>query len=471
MFNSGKTSLASSPTSALRASILLTLMVLGVLRFAAVVVVHAQTASDPGVRGGPPGAGNWVTNVNGNEPGEFLILFSVFGEENEVKPGENGDTLRVGLGPRFDSNSCISCHAYPAVGGSSPPENKLFSVYQLNGAKNQMPFFETPNGPTLVARFPYQSDLATPDGHVHQLFTITGRGDAGSCNLTQPDFVGAAASNNLIFRNTTPTFGGGMLEVIRNSDLINNGIAVCNNPLNMGICGHPNLQPDGSVGRFGWKAQDRSLLIFAAEAYNVEEGVTNDFFPAETDETPGCVLNPLPEDHVDYDPTVPPKMFTGDPERLAIVMRFFAPPVPGACPGGNSGSCTNGQTQFSNVGCALCHTPSFTTPAHVIVPLSNAQANLYSDVLVHHMGPCNADNITQGMAQGDEFRTSPLWGVGQRVFFMSDGRTSDIVQAIEDHSCAANGQYPASEANQVITNFNGLSAQDQQDLINFLRSL
>ena len=72
---------------------------------------------------------------------------------------------------------------------------------------------------------------------------------------------------------------------------------------------------------------------------------------------------------------------------------------------------------------------------------------------------------------GDEFRTVPLWGVGQRVFFMHDGRTTDIVQAIQDHSCAGNSQYGASEANGVIGAFNALSTQNQQDLVNFLRSL
>jgi len=471
MFNSGKASLASSPKSAVRVSIFLTLLIFGLLRFTAIMVVHAQSASDPGVRGGPPGAGNWFTNLTAEQQGEFQILFSNFTEQNEVSIGLSGDILRTGLGPRFDSNSCNSCHGYPAPGGASPPQNQLFNVYQLAGAKNEMPFFETPNGPTLVARFPFQSDLKTVDGHVHDLFVITGRSDAGSCNIQQPDFVTAAANNNLIFRNTPITFGGGMLEIIKNSDLINNGLAVCNSSQNQGVCGHPNLQPDGSVGRFGWKAQNRSLLIFAAEAYNVEEGVTTEFFPNELDETPGCILNALPEDNIKFDLTLPPKRFPGDPERFAITMRFFAPPAPGECPGGNSASCTNGLIQFNNVGCGLCHTPSFKTPPNVVTPLSNATANLFSDVLVHHMGPCNADNVSQGQALGDEFRTPPLWGVGQRIFFMSDGRTTDIVQAIEDHFCAANSQYVASEANQVVTNFNALSAQNQQDLINFLRSL
>jgi len=98
-------------------------------------------------------------------------------------------------------------------------------------------------------------------------------------------------------------------------------------------------------------------------------------------------------------------------------------------------------------------------------------ANLYSDMLVHDMGPGNADNVSQGNATGDQFRTAPLWGIGQRIFFMHDGHTNDIVQAIEDHRSFGNGTYPDSEANQVINSFDGLSKGNQQDLVNFLRSL
>jgi CxxC motif-containing protein (DUF1111 family) len=96
---------------------------------------------------------------------------------------------------------------------------------------------------------------------------------------------------------------------------------------------------------------------------------------------------------------------------------------------------------------------------------------MFSDLLVHHMGNCLADNVIQGTAQGDEFRTAPLWGVGQRLFFLHDGRTADIVQAIEDHTCAAQSPYGASEANAVIANFNLLSQTNQQALVDFLRSL
>ena len=151
-------------------------------------------------------------------------------------------------------------------------------------------------------------------------------------------------------------------------------------------------------------------------------------------------------------------------------MRFLAPPAPvtsytsvnvGAV---SAASITNGKALFTSVGCAACHTPYQLTGNHDTAALSNKTANLYSDLLVHNMGALG-DGISQGNAGGAEFRSSPLWGLGQRVFFLHDGRTSDLLQAILAHSSTG------SEANTVIGNFNGLSASDQQDILNFLRSL
>jgi len=81
------------------------------------------------------------------------------------------------------------------------------------------------------------------------------------------------------------------------------------------------------------------------------------------------------------------------------------------------------------------------------------------------MGTGLADGITQGGAGPDEFRTAPLWGVGQRVFFLHDGRTTSLIEAIKAH------RGRGSEANKIIERFNKLSIRQQQDLINFLRSL
>jgi len=134
-----------------------------------------------------------------------------------------------------------------------------------------------------------------------------------------------------------------------------------------------------------------------------------------------------------------------------------------------SNSIQGGLAQFKAVGCALCHTPSMRTDASdfTVNPpgLSNVQANLFSDLLLHHMGDGLSDGITQGAAGPDQFRTAPLWGIGQRLFFLHDGRTSDLLVALKAH--ASRG----SEANGVIRNFNGLTETQQQDLLNFLRSL
>jgi CxxC motif-containing protein (DUF1111 family) len=119
-----------------------------------------------------------------------------------------------------------------------------------------------------------------------------------------------------------------------------------------------------------------------------------------------------------------------------------------------------------------------TGPRHETEALQNVQANLYSDLLIHHMGRGLADNVTQGLAQGDMFRTTPLWGIGQRLFFLHDGRTSDLLAAIRLHASApGEGQpfggssYPPSEATAVIQRFNALSPGERQAILDFLRSL
>jgi CxxC motif-containing protein (DUF1111 family) len=299
--------------------------------------------------------------------------------------------------------------------------------------------------------------------------------------MVQPDFSTAQQSNNIIFRQTTPTFGTGLMELIQETDILANMNSNTALKQSLGISGHPNYSDDdGTITRFGWKAQNKSLLYFAGEAYTVEEGVSDEAFPSENDESiPSCLppfpvqqgtnkTKGVPDDRMDSGeaPKLPVN-FPSDLERFSLFMRFLAPPTPVA----PTKSTSNGLVQFNKIGCNLCHTNSFTTPKSSIAALSNVQANLYSDLLVHDMGPGDADNVSQGNATGDQFRTAPLWGIGQRYFFMHDGRTKDIVQAIEDHRSTGNGTYPDSEANQVINNFDSLDGKDQQDLVNFLRSL
>ena len=126
---------------------------------------------------------------------------------------------------------------------------------------------------------------------------------------------------------------------------------------------------------------------------------------------------------------------------------------------------------FDGIGCAVCHTPSLTTGRTTVTALSNKRADLFSDLALHAMGPGLADNVLQGAAAGDEFRTAPLWGLGQRLFFLHDGRTTNLVDAIRAHRSKGNRKFGDSEANAVIDRFEKLDGRDAQDLLNFLRSL
>jgi CxxC motif-containing protein (DUF1111 family) len=433
----------------------------GVLIFAASCL--AQTAVDPGVRAGTPAAGGHLPNMTTNQLTDFMPEKAGFTQVLAKVPNP------VGLGPGFNSNGCSSCHAQPAAGGSSPASNPLFGVYHVNGATNTMPPFITANGPVRNARSPFLPDMITPDGRVQQMFVITGRSDAPpGCNITQPNFAAEMAANNLTFRQVSPTFGAGLIEIIQDSDILASFNNTASARAAKGIAGHPSIAEDGSISRFGWKAQNRSLYVFTGEAMNIEEGVTNELEPNELIEDANCATNNLPEDHTFFDQNFNlAAAFDGNVLEIVNFMRFLAPPPKGTA----TTSTTNGQTQFNRIGCNLCHTAAFTTPKADVAALSNIRVNLFSDLMVHHMGHCLADNVVQGNVQGDEFRTAPLWGVSQRVFFMHDGRETNIVKAVEDHFCAANQKYQASEANAVINAFNALTPTNQQDLVNFLRIL
>ena len=454
------------------------------------VCTLGQTRSapvDPGVRGGPAGAGAPLNGLTADETAFFQDGQARFAEIEVVANGANN-----GLGPRFNSNQCFSCHSQPAGGGSSPAKNPLPDVAHLNGAKNTVPWFIVQNGPIREARFKKSNGAA--DGEVHDLFVVTGRSDAPGCNIAQFDFLpagnpltGQGGNANIIFRIPTPVFGAGLIEAIPDSAILANMHADVSLKSALGISGHANAHlsgnanlsaNDGTITRFGWKAQNKSLLMFAGEAYNVEMGISNQLFPQERDETPGCLFDATPDDTLNFTTTRAPTgnssgisnpAVVSDIEAFANFMRMLAPPTPAPA----TPATENGRAAFAKIGCAHCHTPSFTTGAMIAsgsstrpsAALSHQTAKLYSDLLVHHMGKGLADGITQGGAGPDEFRTAPLWGVGQRVFFLHDGRTSNLVNAIRDHKS------PGSEANKVVEHFNKLSTQEQQEIIDFLRSL
>ena len=489
-------------------------------------------AVDPGVRGGPVGAGGPVGGLTAAEQAFFTAAQARF---------EVIETVPAGLGPGFNELSCGACHVSPAVGGSSPATNPLVTDANTLGATNVIPSFVTANGPIREARFVLNPD-GTPDGGVHDLFSIQGRSDASGCVFPQPNFTAALAENNVIFRIPPPAFGDGLVEMVSDSNLQSALAAQAQQNASLGISGQFNTSGNtGNITRFGWKAQNASMMMFAGEAYNVEEGVTNDVFPNKRNQSASaqCFPNPLPEDTVNTVDTINSASTVSDnnPDttNFALFMRLLAPPTPAiplstsstastsssstaATVASSSTSTTSSTTTsttptsstvamasvlpmaagsststaaaastssstasaasinaglqaFMNVGCAGCHIMNQTTGSAALIDttanstVSNITINPFSDFAVHNMGTGLADRVSQGNANGNQFRSAPLWGVGQRTYFLHDGRTNNLVTAIQDHASSG------SEANGVIAQFNMLSTTDQQSIINFLRNL
>jgi len=494
---------------------------------------------------GNEGAGNPIRQPD-PEAAFWGRTIAIFGQLSSVNGGTdtsinpftgqpNNNPTLVGLGPAFNGNSCFMCHSQPAIGGTSPApgtpgfsQNPQITVAHALGATNSadLSAFIKQNGPIREARFILDENDSTGkalDGGVHELFSIQGRSDAPSnCQLSQPDFTTQIANNNVIFRIPTPLFGVGLVENVSDADLVANATlerfnsaGIASGIQNAVLNRSPN---DGTVSKFGWKAQNKSLLLFAGEAANVELGMTNELFTNEKVPGTNCATNQLPEDNTRI--TFPTGQTAADVdafvssavENFAVFMRLNG--AAGQCdfssgvdstgaavckPLGTSAQ--HGLQVFNHVGCNLCHTASFTTEPSNIGGLSNRLFQPFSDFGLHHMGATLADGVTQGAAGPDMFRTAPLWGLGQRFFFLHDGRASTLLQAITAHqsdaticfdtadnqsftvkfplttgatkpfSPATSTHSCGSEANGVITNFNNLSPSDKQDLLNFLRSL
>jgi hypothetical protein len=456
---------------------------------------------DPGPRGGAPAAGKHVAGLDKNATAMFNegrfrareVKATCDGCANittgsEIPPGgdPNFDANASGAGARFDGISCnLGCHSQPDIGGTSPAVNPSFQAAHFRGAINTVPFFETIDGPTRDARFQFNPD-GTRDGTVHQKFTVKGRTDAPDCvSIAQPDFAGNA--DNLAFRIPTALFGLGLIDSLQDSEILANHDATALERAQLGIGGVASRNGNGSINRLGWKAQSKSISEFTSADENLELGTTTDLDPLpRTSEVDGCNLLPQPADLVHTgagtatDPTSDfdqPTKTVSVWQAIQMFVRLLDQPKQATL----GVSAQRGQQLFTDIGCADCHTPGMHTKAgelgSIFPQLRDTNVALYSDLLVHDMGSRLADNVIQGSAGPDMFRTAPLWGLGQRLFFLHDGRSTTLDDAILQHYAdptAASGRnpaYPASEANQVILSYGALDAQGQQDILNFLRRL
>lgn len=336
------------------------------------------------------------------------------------------ETTDSGLGPVFNDVSCLACHRAPAVGGVSL---------------------------RTVTRFGL-----TTDGHFDPL---TGRG--GSLlqqRALDPAFreVVPRIANTTARRLTTPLFGAGLIEAIPDATLI--AAAAAAKP--DGVRGRVSLVNDVTtgnqrVGRFGWKAQQATLLAFSADAFVNEMGITNRFFPEENAPNGNTALLERADQIQDPEDDVNAATGKGDVDRAADFMRLLAAPPRRPV----NATITAGERVFTSINCVTCHTPALTTGASSVAALSRKTVPLYSDLLLHDMGALG-DGIAQGTAGPRDMRTAPLWGLGGRPVYLHDGRTDSLDAAIRAHD---------GEATPARTRYTQLDATRQAQLLAFLRSL
>ena len=346
------------------------------------------------------------------------------------------ETPADGLGPVFNGRSCGECHAQPVVGGSSPDlvvarETRFARI--INGAFDPM---EYSGGPVLQR----QSVADEVQG----------------CSV-QPEVVPAEATL-VSLRATTPLFGAGLIEAIPEATILARAASEARD--HDGISGRPNIvyNPEtgqNEVGRFGWKAHVSTLHLFAGDAYLNEMGITTPTFPHENlpqGQNIPDICDPIPEINGQVEDN-------GDGLiAFANFMRYLAPPSPRRM----RKRTLAGAATFEAIGCAKCHVPTLYTGNNAVEALRFKPVHLYSDLLLHNMGPDLEDGIEMGSARGDEWRTTPLWGLSQRLFFLHDGRATNITDAILAHG---------GEAARARDRFMRIRPSERRALVRFLKSL
>ncbi|HET6146488.1 MAG TPA: di-heme oxidoredictase family protein [Polyangia bacterium] len=313
---------------------------------------------------------------------------------------------RQGLGPLFNARSCSGCHAVPAPGGMGAADG-TFATRVGRIEQGLFDDLEGRGGP--VARAHSIAELGFP------------------CNLP----AGPTPLANVTSRRSAMSLrGNALMDMIAERDIVANQAV---QPA--AVRGKLNRLADGRLGRFGWKGQVATLVEFMGAAFRDEMGVTNPLVPH--DEQRGCPpFGALFGPDIDAVPL----------QDVTAFMSTLDPPVPAATCLASAGA-----TLFASAGCADCHKPSFAGPGRTV--------NLYSDMLLHDMGPAFDDRFIAGAALGSEWRTMPLWRVSERVHFLHDGRAPTIRDAIAAHA----GQAAASAAA-----FGALDAASQQALLDFL---
>ena len=378
--------------------------------------------------------------------------------------------LNPGLGPVYNNVSCISCHVsdgrgkVPGLGESAA--NMLFRISLPGKGEQGAPLPVPGYGDQLQPR----SILgAVPEGDVairytEQSYTFP---DGTPYSLRSPEYsfknlyMTMPANVLLSPRVAAPVFGLGLLEAVSESDILSR---VDPNDRNEdGIKGQANyvwdvLKQKKVLGRFGWKANQPSILQQVAAAYNGDMGITNALFPKESSEGQTQSGGKPASTHYELS------------DSLLYSVEFYVKTL--AVPARRNATSPvvlQGKTLFNQLGCVKCHTADLRTQVNVAFPaISNQLIHPYTDLLLHDMGEGLADQRPDFDASGRQWRTAPLWGIGltQKVNnhtnFLHDGRARNLLEAIMWHD---------GEAAPAKNQFSHLSKKDRDALISFLESL
>lgn len=332
-----------------------------------------------------------------------------------------------GLGPAFNGTSCAGCHNIPAIGGSG-----IITEVRA-GYRDESGQFQELQGGTLF-----------------HLFSIPNH----RCQAQIPP-----EANVIARRISIPLFGAGLVEAVPDETLL--ALEDPDDRNNDGVKGRAARVMDVAtgqrrVGRFGWKAQQATLLAFSADAYRNEMGITNDLFPDE------FVLGVDPQQLKRCDPTADPEDVTDRRTGLRAIdkfedfLRFLAPLERGPI----NDPVRRGEALFTAIRCSSCHLPELTTGASKNPVFDRQPVRLYSDLLLHDIG--TGDGIAQADAGPEEIRTPALWGLRYRRPFLHDGSAATLDAAIRRHD---------REAAQIRERYANLSPEEQAAVLAFLKSL
>jgi CxxC motif-containing protein (DUF1111 family) len=335
-------------------------------------------------------------------------------------------TQQTGVGPLFNASACAECHEAPVSGGAGDEDERHAALFNPADTLRQC------------------DELAALGGPVYQ-DSVTPLLRAALAIDREPLPPGVTV---VAVRSTPDVLGFGLLDAVPDSAIL--ALADPDDRNGDGISGRPNRFFDGRLGRFGRKALVPALREFNDGAYQIEQGITNPSVPAE-----GTVAGrPLP---AGTDPAADPELPARDLAVTSVFVQLLAPPTPLKM----SGTAREGRDLFERIGCAGCHIPTLRTGNSPIAALRDKEVAAFTDLLLHDMGPENAD-ICFGLATPSEFRTEPLMGLRLSTRFMHDGLAATPDAAIARHG---------GEGSKARDLFQQLAPTEKAALLAFLKTL